>query len=515
MASHKLHPPPVVTQLPRHGTLCLYGFGLKVRVVNGHLYCSDGIGTDRRTFRLSKVNSNLKRVVLVGSDGFIALEAIRWVADRDASFQMLDRRGKALVVCGPSAPSDPRLRRSQSLALTNGTAVRISRDLIRMKLEGQATLVRDMLRNQATADAIQRLRAEVTSADNLHSIRLLESQAAKLYWQTWSALSIRWTRNDENKVGEHWKRFGARVSPLTGSPRLAVNPPGALLNFLYQLTENEARLLATAQGLDGEIGMLHVDTPYRSSLANDLQEPIRPSVDAFVFNWLQTEVLRKADFHENRNGECRISTPLAIELCETADTWRKLLAPVVEHVSQQLWRSSSIKGERLLLATRLTQRTKREVKGSGVPQVKHPRPEHVCEACGKKIRKGRTHCGTCAITSASERMVSFAEIGRTLAHTPEARAKEGEKQHKDAVARSSWDVSSQAVWLTNEFYSSKIKPLLAPLSNSVIASAIGVSRWYAGRIRRGYQPHPRHWHALAQLVSDVRRSWGRRKKPSP
>jgi len=28
-----------------------------------------------------------------------------------------------------------------------------------------------------------------------------------------------------------------------------------------------------------------------------------------------------------------------------------------------------------------------------------------------------------------------------------------------------------------------------------------VSRWYAGRVREGYRPHPRHWQALAELVS--------------
>ena len=33
-----------------------------------------------------------------------------------------------------------------------------------------------------------------------------------------------------------------------------------------------------------------------------------------------------------------------------------------------------------------------------------------------------------------------------------------------------------------------------------IASRIEVSRCYAGRIRRGYRPHPRHWQALAGLV---------------
>jgi predicted NAD-dependent protein-ADP-ribosyltransferase YbiA (DUF1768 family) len=39
------------------------------------------------------------------------------------------------------------------------------------------------------------------------------------------------------------------------------------------------------------------------------------------------------------------------------------------------------------------------------------------------------------------------------------------------------------VWLTNEFYFRRTKLLLALVSNSVIESAIGVSRRYTGRIR--------------------------------
>lgn len=373
-----------------------------------------------------------------------------------------------------------------------------------MKLDGQATLVRDMLHNEPAADAIERYKAELSSAESIDSVRLIESLAAKVYWQCWATLPIRWPRKDESKVPAHWKIFGSRISPITRSPRLATNPPNSLLNLLYQLTESEARLSAVAMGRDPEIGMLHVDTPNRSSLANDLQEPIRASVDAFTLNWLQSEPLGKSDFWEDRNGNCRISTPLVMRLCETSDTWRRQLAPIVEWVAQELWLSSATRGDKLL-ATRLTQRNKREVKGSDILQVKHPRAVHVCEGCGKKIRKERTHCANCAVTSATERMVSFAQIGRTLAHSPTARAKEGEKQRQHALARGSWDASHQPAWLTKAFYLQKIKPRLASLSNSDIASAIGVSRWYAGELRKGFLPHPRHWHALAGLAGCVER----------
>jgi hypothetical protein len=98
------------------------------------------------------------------------------------------------------------------------------------------------------------------------------------------------------------------------------------------------------------------------------------------------------------------------------------------------------------------------------------------------------------------RFVEVARIGRIAGHTSEALAKEGRTQRQHAKARASWDASSQPSWLTAEFYSEKIQPKLAKMSSSFIASRIGVSRWYAGKIRQGYRPHPRHWQALAQLA---------------
>lgn len=67
--------------------------------------------------------------------------------------------------------------------------------------------------------------------------------------------------------------------------------------------------------------------------------------------------------------------------------------------------------------------------------------------------------------------------------------------------------STRPAWLTAKLFSHKIQPLLAGVPTSVIRSRIGVSRWYASRIRQGYRPHPRHWEALARLAGifpDVR-----------
>lgn len=63
-----------------------------------------------------------------------------------------------------------------------------------------------------------------------------------------------------------------------------------------------------------------------------------------------------------------------------------------------------------------------------------------------------------------------------------------------------WKPSDQPAWLTDTFYSEKVQPVLSAISASAIARQISVSRWYAGRIREGYRPHPRHWQALAVLA---------------
>jgi len=493
----------------KSGVLVLNGWGIRVRVQAGHLCTEDGIADERRDIRLPRVNHGLKRLVLIGSDGFITLEALRWISDVGASFSMLDRRGKLIVVCGPVAPSDSKLHRAQSLALGNGTALKISKELISQKLAGQELLVREMLHDRPTADAIARFRAELPGAESLDRVRLIEAQAAKLYWHSWADIPTLWPRNDERRVPEHWKRFSSRISPLTHSPRLASSPPNALLNFLYALLESESRLSAVAMGLDPGLGLLHVDTPNRDSLACDIMEVCRPrGVDAFVLNWLQSEHLCRSDFWEDRNGNCRIASSLAVKLCQTSETWRRLVAPVAEYVAQELWSSvskatSTAKLAPHLIATRLTQRNKRAAKGSpSFPRTKpNPQPQSICRICGASISLGRRYCSECEVTTTRERIVEIAKIGRVASQAPGPKARRAQTQRQHALAKKVWQPSSLPPWLDEEAYTHKIQPLLAGVANPVIMSTLGISVTYAVAIRAGRRrPHPRHWQALAWLV---------------
>ena len=252
------------------------------------------------------------------------------------------------------------------------------------------------------------------------------------------------------------------------------------------------------------MGCLHVDTPNRDSLACDLMEVCRPKVDAFVLNWLQSEPLRKADFSEDRNGNCRLVSALAIRLSETADMWRKFVAPVAEYVAQELWSSISKPASRVarqLIATRLTQRNKREVKGSGVSAVNQAKPEHLCGNCGVKIPNNTSHCLNCAKQATRKNF----RAGRKMAQRPEHLARRADTMRSHRLAITIWKPSELPGWLTRDVYVNQIQPALAGVSKSSIRAALGVSEPYSSDIRAGRcHPHPRHWQALAELVGVLR-----------
>ena len=484
----------------KSGVLTLSGFGIKVRMQRGHLEIEDGIGPDRRRIRLARVGHGLRRLVLIGSDGFVTLEALRWVNDQDASFLLLDRDGSILATTGPVRPSDAKLRRAQALAHHSGAALRITRELISQKLAGQEEVARIKLLDTTTANTIARFRGEVPLADSITAIRLIESQAARAYWSAWSTLPINFPKKDLRRVPAHWLSFGSRQSPLSGSPRLAASPANAILNYLYSLLESEARISAAALGLDVGLGVLHVDTTARDSLACDLMEPVRPQVDSYLLEWITRQSLSRDWFVEQRDGNCRLLGSFAAHLCQTAPTWGCAVAPYAEWVARAFW--STIRKPDAPFATRLTQGNKRQAKGAPTcpPAPRTQPPQTVCRGCGKNIAGGSTHCAQCSIDGATERLGDAARIGRIAARSPEARAKHVASRRRHAEACSAWDASKQPDWLTPEVFSQRIQPLLAGVSTSVIRSRIGVSRWYASQIRQGYRPHPRHWGPLAILV---------------
>ena len=496
-------PDNCITEIaPRSGVITLSGYGIRVHVDRGHLVVGDGIGFTRGRGRFARIRHGLRRLIVIGSDGFVSLAALRWLADQDAAFVMLERDGSVLATTGPVRPSDARLRRAQGLAHQSGAALNIARELISKKLTGQERLVRDILQDTPTSKLITSARVDLARAESIPAIRLLESQAAHAYWSAWSAVPVTFPQRDLSRVPDHWRIFGTRQSPLTGSPRLAVNPPNAMLNYLYALLEAESRLALAALGLDPGIGMLHVDTPSRDSLACDLMETARPQVDAYVLDWIRSEPLRREWFFEKRDGNCRLMAPFARRLSETTTTWGHAVAPVAEWIAHTLW-SGIQRSRQIYPATRLTQSHRCEARGSPseVPPGSVQRPPRICRSCGRSLKRGRNYCAKCSKPLNKAGLIEAARLGRVAAHSSKAEALRAATQRRHAAAMKSWNPSDKPEWLTEEAYREKVQSCLVEVTAPAISTALGVSEPYATDIRSGRRrPHPRHWLTLARLV---------------
>ena len=484
---------------PSRGVLTLSGYGISVRVDRGHLVVEDGIGSTRQSGRFARVGHGLRRLVVIGADGSVSLAAMRWLADQRAAFVMLDRDGSVLLATGPVGLKDARLRRAQALAHHNGIAVSIARELIRLKLAQQARIARDHFGNQSIAGMIAAVAETLKSVDTVRELRHVEAQAALAYWSLMRAVPVDFPRADLARVPDHWRVFGTRHSPLTNSPRLSVNPPNAMLNYLYALLESESRLAAAALGLDPGLAFLHADTSSRDSLACDLMEPLRPEVDAYVLNWLRREPLRREWFFEQRNGNCRLMASFANQLAGTSSTWAQRVAPVAEWVAKALSASFN-HSRRLGPPTLLTQRHRREAKGLPPPQPGTlAEPPHVCRSCGVELRRGQ-RCEGCGWASAPERP-------RPNARPPALAKRRAVMSRRLANAEAAWKPSDQPTWLTVRAYQEQIQPRLSRISVPRLAAALGVSKFDALDIRRGrHRPHPRHWAALALLVGILEES---------
>jgi CRISPR-associated endonuclease Cas1 len=182
---------------------------------------------------------------------------------------------------------------------------------------------------------------EIDDSDSPDELRRAEGQAAIAYWSAWREVPIKFDAGSVKRVPEHWLNFGRRHSLISRpSPRRAINPANAILNYLYAILEAETRIAALRMGLDPGLGLLHADPQARDSLSCDLMEAVRPKLDEFVLGLLASRTFCKRDLFETREGICRLMPPFTHELAETSALWAKELGPVTERVAQQLFASA-------------------------------------------------------------------------------------------------------------------------------------------------------------------------------
>ncbi len=321
----------------------LDGDSVSMKVDNGQLLLEDGSRTARRSLQLTRAHVNGRRggqmtpwrIVILAWHGMVTLDALAWCQALDVQVIALDPKMETVILHGaPTSSDDARLRRAQALAPDNAAGLKVTRFLLERKVRGQ----RDVLgRLGYQVDDVDRsCEAMAGRAETVRECLGLESVVASIYWQCWSEIACTWSERDLRHIPQHWRTAGQRTSNRGKSPRNAITPVQAMLNYAYKLLETETVIALRKVGLDPGMGVFHTDKPNRASMALDCMEAVRPMVDAYVLDLVESRVFGKGDVMELLDGTCRLLPPVSHMLSQQLSAWRQAIAPVVEHVANLL-----------------------------------------------------------------------------------------------------------------------------------------------------------------------------------
>src|SRR5437867_9030495 len=208
---HTTRTPP-----PRTGeVLTAVGYGLRVAVERGHLLVEDGVGADRRRFVFSRVDQQLKRLVIIGHAGIISLDAIRWLHGVGVPLIHLDTNGTIFLVATPQGVAAPAQRRAQLRAMDSPLGVDIARGLIVAKIEGQLGVLRHIEGSGEAQEYVAACGKRARRAKTLADVRQIEPLAARAYWRAWQRVPLQFDPQDAKRRPRHWRHFGSRMSTVT------------------------------------------------------------------------------------------------------------------------------------------------------------------------------------------------------------------------------------------------------------------------------------------------------------
>lgn len=395
----------------------------------------------------------------------------------------IKRDGTLLFVAARSGAVIPALRRNQALARETGLGARIAEDLIRQKVEGQLRILNRLPPNRDARPTLLSVLDRLGKATSLSDLRNLEAVAARYYWAAWRDVPVRFTPADRKRRPDYWRRFGSRVSPLLGqSPRKAVNPANAMLNYLYSILEAEARIAALAVGSDPTLGLLHTDQRNRDSLACDLMEPVRPQVDAYLLDLLARREFHKEEFFELRDGQCRLLPPLTLDLVQTSPRWGRAVLPVAQDVAKRLLEApGQYEGREL---------PRKRKDGGRVPR----------DSIGGRSTSAHTR-RVHRVVMREHQTLTPIQAGDTPDHRrgPEAGEKRRGAMQRVAQQNRRWEKANRS--RDPIVFKRDILPGLKAIPLATLVRATGLTKSACSRIRAGrIIPHPRHWDALTETA---------------
>ena len=308
--------------------MVLNGHGIDIRVNSGHLKIKEGFpfkGNITEHF-LGRGLNDIEHLIILGQNGSITIDSIKWMMDQKMIVTFLDPDGNIVTDFLPQNSISAIVKRRQATT-TDAFKLKVSVWILSKKFREQRnTLLRlwndfkgsdwwnaDREKNIDEALSISKNRENLLqTCSSIESLRGLEAQVAASYWQCIKGIPLSWSK--AKNIPDHWLTIGSRTSPKSNSPRKAIDPFHAGMNYLYSVLQTKIKTTCIMNGVDPDFGIIHADTPNRASLVFDLMEPIRPMADKLLLDWLIKITLNRKDFFETREGICRLSPNIASQI---------------------------------------------------------------------------------------------------------------------------------------------------------------------------------------------------------
>ena len=283
-----------------------------LRVRDGALEIEHGPHNDRETIRIDIDAEPKPHTILFDSHGeFLTGEAIRWCARYSINLVLPGGPGRLITMVESALETkaktmtrlrdvDPSIVRAQCAA----DPVKIAREIVRAKIGAELTAT--------IADAgerrleFEKWDIKLNAARSVAEIMTIESHAARGYWRTFRDAGLRERKN--GNLPRSWLRFAQRNKGATflGNQH-ASHPINAMLNYCYIVEAGRLAKALAAEGLCLSIGYLHADKNGRNSLVWDAIEPLRPSIDAKVFAFIEAHEFARQDFPQSGYNVHRLS----------------------------------------------------------------------------------------------------------------------------------------------------------------------------------------------------------------
>jgi len=211
-------------------------------------------------------------------------------------------------------------RRLAQYALFQAPAIRQAwaHDLVALKIRRQRALL----------ERAHRERPDLRLDSSLERLAELESHLAAP--QDWPLASLRGVEGAA--AATFFEGYALLFAPSLGFEGRRRRPPpdpvNACLSLGYTLLHAEASGAARVAGLDPMLGGFHEPSYGQNALASDLIEPLRPAVDAWVWEMFRAQTLRREHFRTQDGASLLQHHAQAVfyeALHQKLRVWRRLL----------------------------------------------------------------------------------------------------------------------------------------------------------------------------------------------